>query len=162
MKKALILAAIAVIVMAAFLSPTVRTRANALRAVGWTLVTAHRNHAPVAGCAGLVIGANHNVSVITRAADYIVAVGSNTSVFIEIADIAANADRECPRLGEVLELGVRKQSESGRILALARSACRVETAEEVAAWQREFDAVAATAEYPSVEAALSAFEVHDR
>ena len=46
---------------------------------------------------------------------------------------------------------------SGRVIvALAEAACSGQTPEQEAAWQRSYDALWATAMYPSVEAALVA------
>ena len=137
------------------LSSSFRGKVTALGDVGGTLVSADCNYVPVVQCGAVVLKAEHNVDVITQAADYLVAVGGNTQVFMEIAKVAANAEAECPRLDKVLDLAVMKQSESVRVLALARSACGVQTEEQVAQWESEYEALVATAEYASVEAGLA-------
>ena len=141
-------------VMWAF-NATFRDRADALGDVGKTLVSADCNQVPVVRCGAELFKAEHNIDIVTRAADYLVAVGGNTSVFLEIARIAAEADDECPRLNDVLDLAVMKQSESMRVLALAGSACSLRTQEQVAAWNREYEYLAASAEYASVEEGLA-------
>ncbi|MBU2500278.1 hypothetical protein KJ682_03000 [bacterium] len=138
-------------------SPDFVPKVKAMKSVGGTLVGARSNQAPVFVCGGKVIKARHNIAVIARAADFIVTVGSNTGVFMGIATIAEESDHECPLLEEILDLAVRKQSESATILALAGWACRVETPEQELQWRKAFDQVAATAEYPTVEAALDAY-----
>ena len=157
MKEFLLYASVVAVIGLAGLwafSSSFRTKGRALSDVGGTLVSADCNYGPVVDCGGVVLRAKHNLNVVTRAADYLVAVGGNTKVFMEIARIAADAEAECPRLNEVLDLAVMKRSESMHVLALARSACRLQTEEQIAQWQRVYDELAASAEYTSVEAGL--------
>ena len=160
-KKSVLTAAVVLLVVFIGLwtfSSSFRAKGRALGDVGGTLVSADCNYVPVVKCGGVVLKAQYNIDVIARAAEYLVAVGGNTQVFMEIARIAADTDSECPRLDEVLDLAVMKHSESVRVLALAKSACLLQTEEQVAGWQHEFDALAASAEYASVEAGLSSRE----
>jgi hypothetical protein len=96
-----------------------------------------------------------NLSVIRRATQYIATTGSNTQVYREIIRIAGRADHDCPLLEEVLDLAIRKRSESVRVVTLAERACQVENASQEAAWRKAYDALEETAEYPSVAAALA-------
>lgn len=136
-------------------SSSFREKVGALGGVGDTLISADCNQVQVVKCGAVVLHAEHNVDIVVRAADYLVAVGGNTRVFMEIARIAADASDECPLLSEVLDLAVMKQSESMRVLALAKSACNLQTEEQIFAWRREYEALVATAEYSSVDAGLA-------
>lgn len=135
-------------------SPRLGERWAGLRSVGGSLLTADSNQFPIAKCTGLVLSAEHNTAVVTRAAEYMAHFGSNTPVFLRIAEIAAEAEEECPRLEQVLDLAIMRSSESMTVLELASSACRLETPEEEAAWQRLYDEMLAGAEYSSPQEAL--------
>ena len=143
----------------ALLSPQLQPKREALGTVIGSLFTGANHPLAVLESSGRVIAARHNLPVIARATEYIATLGSNTSVYREVARIAAAADGECPRLEKVLDLAVVRQSDSQRIVALAEAACGIQTPEQVAAWQRSYDALWATAMYPSVEAALVAMGV---
>lgn len=143
------------LVLLAVSSPRFGEKYGALGSVGQTLLGADYNQVPIVQCGGILITARHNISVVTRAAEYISILGSNTGVFLEIAQIAAEADSECARLADVLDLAVMRSSESMITIALAKNACRLETPEQQAAWQQLYDSMLAGAEYPSVEAALA-------
>jgi hypothetical protein len=97
----------------------------------------------------------YNLAVIARATDYIATCGSNTKVFREIVGIASTADHECPLLGDALDLAVRKQSESTKVVSLAKAACQVLSAEQEAAWRRDYARLERTAEFSSVDSALA-------
>jgi hypothetical protein len=137
-------------------SPHLQPKREALGTVIGSLFTGANHPLAVLESSGRVITSRHNLPVITRATEYIATLGSNTSVYREVARIAAAADGECPRLEKVLDLAVVRQSDSQRIVALAEAACSGQTPEQEAAWQRSYDALWATAMYPSVEAALVA------
>jgi hypothetical protein len=100
-------------------------------------------------------GARYNIEVIARATDYIATIGSNTQVFRDIVRVASTADHECPLLGEALDLAVRKQSESPKIVALAKAACDVKNAEQEAAWRQDLAWLERSADFSSVESALA-------
>lgn len=140
----------------ALLSPQLQPKREALGTVIGSLFTGGNHPLAVLESSGRVITARHNLPVITRATEYTATLGSNTSVYREVVRIAAAADGECPRLEKVLDLAVVRQSDSQRIVALAEAACSDQTPEQEAAWQRSYDALWATAMYPSVEAALVA------
>jgi hypothetical protein len=137
------------------LSSLFQAKLSALGDVGQTLVEADYHYLAIVECGGRVLKAKHNLPVIRRAAEYIATTGSNTQVYRQIARLAAQADHECERLEAVLDLAVRRTSESRPILTLAAMACAPLTPEQDAAWQRIYDALAVSAEYPSVEAALA-------
>jgi hypothetical protein len=159
MKKIALITLLALVIMAGclwVLSPGFQAKVRALDDVGKTLATSDCNQLPVVECGGRVFEAKHNIELIGRTADYMVAVGGNTKVFLEIAEIAAAAGDECPRLARVLDLAVVKRSESARVVALARTACELRSEDQLAAWRQEFDRLWSTAEYTSVEEGLTA------
>lgn len=144
------------LVLLGFSTPEFGEKYGALGSVGHTLLDARRDQGHILQVGGALVGARHNLDVVTRAARYISEIGSNTRVFRGIAEVAAEADEECERLDAVLDLAVMRTSESMTILALARSACNLETPEQEAQWQAVYDAMLADAEYPTLEAALAA------
>ncbi len=136
-------------------SPQFKRKAGALGSVGQTLINADCNYIPVVECGGIAMQAEFNLQVITQAAEYLEAVGGNTQVFLTIARIASETQEECPRLASLLDLAVMKTSESMTIIALAESACRIETPEHEEAWQSVYHTMLESAEYSSVAEALS-------
>jgi hypothetical protein len=147
---------VAFLVLLGFSTPEFGQKYRALGSVGHTLLSSSRHQAPILKCGSFLISARYNVDVVTRCAEYISTVGSNKRVFLEIAEVAAEADRDYPRLDDVLDLAVMRSSESMTVIALARSVCRLETAEQEEQWQAVYDAMREGAEYPSLEAALAA------
>lgn len=162
MKRTMWVAAACLIVIMAnivILAPRLEDKRNALGRITGFLFNSENHPLAVIESGGLVISAQHNFSVITRATEYIATLGSNTLVFKEIVRIAANTSHECPRLERMLDLAVVCQSDSKRVIALAAEACKIETAEEESAWQEAYDALWDSADFASVEAALSALAI---
>jgi len=120
------------------------------------LIHAEGHQGPTIRCGGLVLQAEHNMAVIERAAEYVSTLGPNTSMYLQIAQRAADADHECPRLEAVLDLAVRMTSGGGLIYGLADGACGEFTDDEAGRWQEQFDTVAAMATYATVEEAVAA------
>ncbi len=115
--------------------PSVRTKLGALGSVGKTVVTADKHWLPAFQCGSIVLRAEYNHAVIEKAARYVAEYGHNTQVFMSIAKMAAAADKECPLLGEVLDLAAVKTSESMSVIALAEAALKVETPEQESRWR---------------------------
>ncbi|MFO7652742.1 MAG: hypothetical protein R6X25_02865 [Candidatus Krumholzibacteriia bacterium] len=149
----------AAIILAVAMAPQLAQRRAAIASIFDELRGGDNHHIRVVECGGLAFRAPYNHAVIERAAHYVATLGSNTSVYMAIARIAANAPAECPRLAAVLDLAVMRQSESQAIVELARRACRFTSPADEQAWQRAYESLVATAEYPSVEMALS--KLHD-
>ncbi len=141
-------------------NPQCAVKRGALGDVGKTLISADYHHFLVIKNGGRVIKAKHNIPVITRATEYIGSIGSNTGVYRRFVSIAAEADHECAQLEAALDLAIMRTSNSGSVLALAESACLVETSEQEEAWQRAYEKLLAGAEYKSVEEALVALKGH--
>ena len=128
---------------------------EALGEVGKTLVSADYHHFLVIKNGAKVIKAQYNIAVITRATEYIGSLGSNTGLYREIVRVAADADHECEKLEAVLDLAIMRSSNSMTIVALAESACRIETPAQEEAWQKAYDLMLEGAEYSSVEEGLA-------
>jgi len=137
-------------------TPQLAQRVGAMGSIWKEAVGSDKHLVPIIQCGNLALRAEHNHAVIERAAHYAATMGSGTKVFMDIARAAAAAESECPRLDEVLDLAVRRTSESYRIIALAESACRIETPVQEAAWQQYYDDLLAGAEYGSIAEALAA------
>lgn len=137
-------------------APQFEGKRTAFGEVGSTLLDSDYHQVPIAASGLSALQADYNHDVIVRAAEYMKVFGSNTSVFRAIAKIAASADRECPQLALVLDLAARSNSDTARILALAESACEIQSSADQAVWQAHYDQVSEIAIYPSVEAALAA------
>ena len=153
-KPLLIFGGVVLLLVLFFLfNPRYAEKRGALGEATKTLLTADHHHALVAEGGARVLAADHNLAVVTRANRYIATFGSQTSVYRKIADIAAEADHECPLLEEVLDLAVRSVSDVNPILALAESACWVDSPEDEAAWREVYDLADARAAYPTVEIA---------
>lgn len=84
--------------------------------------------------------------------------GSGTSVYRGIARIASKAGQDDLRYEEVLDLAVRSNSNSKRVLALAESIARIDSPEDEVMWQAAYDEMLARANFPSVEAAIASQE----
>ena len=135
------------------------TRPEAARSVAGiakSTVTAGKHQLPMLQIGRLAMRASHNHAVIERAAEYAGVMGSNTSIYRGIAEAAADLDADCPDLDRVLDLAVVCGSDGGAILALARSACRTTTPEEVQRWEDVYAQILSVAQYPDVESALAA------
>ncbi len=158
MRKYATIAGLGLLVLVLFLlaAPQFEGKRKALSEVGGTLLDSGHHQLPIAASGLSALQADYNYDVIVRAAEYMKAFGSNTSLFRSIAKTAASADHECPQLARVLDLAARSNSDAARILALAESACRIQSAEDEAVWQAYYDQVSEIAFYPSVEAALAA------
>lgn len=149
-----IAAAFALFLLISFVSPHMADKRRALGSVGHTLATANQHHAMVLLGGRLIMNAEFNLPVIARATEYMGRFGTNTGVYHQIAEIAAEADHECPRLEDVLDLAVRKETDTPYVLDLARRACTLEGPDEEAAWQQAYESLSATAEYASLEDAI--------
>ena len=103
-----------------------------------------------------VLQAPHNLDVIARANHYMASLGSQTLVYRDIARVAASLDHECALLDSVLSLAVRRRSDSAAVVELARRAGDLVSPADSQAWWREYRRLSATAEYPTVAAALAA------
>lgn len=158
MKKLAVIAGFGLLVLVLFLlaAPQFENKREALGEVGGLLLDTDHHQVPLVASGLSALKADHNHEVIVRAAQYMKEFGSNTSVFREIAEIAAEADHECPQLALALDLAARSNSDSARILALAEAACRVDSPEDEAIWQAYYDQLSEIAVYPTVEAALEA------
>jgi hypothetical protein len=137
-------------------APQFADRRNAVFKVGNTLLDSEYHQVPIAASGLSALEADYNHGVIVKTVEYMSTFDSNTSVFREIAKIAAGADHECPKLNLVLDLAARSNSDTDRIVALAESACRIQSADDEAAWQAFYDHLSEIAVFPSVEAALAA------
>ena len=136
-------------------NPQCEVKRQALGEIGKTFVSADYHHFLVIRNGGRIVKAKYNLPVITRATEYIGSLGSNTGVYREIARVAAETDHECERLEAVLDLAIVRTSNPRSILALAESACRLETPAHEEAWQKAYDTLLEGAEYPSVEEAIA-------
>jgi len=145
-------------VMFLVVSPRFADRRHSFVEVGTTLINSEYHQVPIAASSLSALKAEYNHGVIAKAAEYMAVFGSNTSVFREIAKIAAGADRECPRLKQVLDLAARSNSNTSRILELAETACEEESGDDELSWQAYYDHMSAIAAFPSVEAAIAAQE----
>lgn len=136
--------------------PGVADRWNDLGAVARLATKADHNQAVVMRCGEFVFRARFNLDVIRLAADYVARIPDGTPAFVAIARAAAEAEAECPELRELLDLAVRRRSETATIVALARDACD-QRPDAVAARRRKLLAeLAATAEYSTTAEALAA------
>jgi len=131
-----------------------RTRTSQVISIARTAVTAGNHHSMVVEAGGRLLQAEHNHAVIERAMDYIATIGFNTSVYREIVIIAAEAPAECERLDRVLDLAVRRLSDSGLVIALAKQAPYLATEEHEQRWDAMYENLSRSAEYASVEEAL--------
>ena len=158
MKKTATITGLVILALALYLliSPQFADKRNAAREVGSTLLDTDYHQLPIAASGLSALEADYNHGVIVRAAEYMKAFGSGTSVFREIAKVAAAADHECPKLASVLDLAARSTSDAARILALANSACKIQSPADEEAWQAFYDHMSEIATYPTVEAALAA------
>ena len=156
----LILGGIALLLLFFFANPNYAEKRRALGSVGHTLINAKHHQAVIIEGGGHAFRAQYNLALIARATEYIGTLGSGTSVYREIARIASEADRECSRFEDVLDLAVRSTSNSQGVLALAESVCRIDGPEDEAKWQAAYDAMLEIAEYPSVEVAVASQEMH--
>ncbi len=146
--------AIALFILISFLNPRMAGKRHALGSVGHSLVTANHHHGMVLLGGRMVMDAEFNLPVIARATEYMGHFGTNTGVYRQIAEIAAEADCECLRLEDVLDLAVRKESDTPYVLELARRACTLTGPEEEEAWQQAYESLLATAEYASLDEAM--------
>ena len=149
-----------ILLVALLTLPNYSAKRSALGSVGRSLFTAHGHQLCIIESGGRILKAKYNLSVITRANEYIATLGSNTLVYRSIARVAADTDCECELLDSVLDLAVVRRSESRTIIALAESACRIETEKQRENWQEVYDEMLAGAEYPSVDIALTSMRMH--
>ena len=141
-------------------NPNYSEKRGALSTVGKNLFTSNYHHFLVAESAGQILKAQYNLAVIARASQYIGSLGSNTATYRKIAHIAAEADHECGRLEQVLDLAVMTTSDCSNVIALGESACRIKSAEDGILWQKAYDLMLGRTEFSSVEIAIEKQKAH--
>ena len=151
----IILALILLTVGLSFIAPGFGEKRSALGSVGRSLLTSDKHHAQILRGGRMLMGAEHNHAVIARASDYMGHFGTNTGLYRRIAEIAAEAEEDCPRLEDVLDLAARRVGGTPYVLELAELACQLEGPEEEEAWQQAFESLSISAEYATVEEALA-------
>lgn len=156
----LILGGIALLLLFFFANPNYAAKRTALGSIGHTLVNSKYHQAVIIEGGGRAFRAQYNLAVIARGTEYMGTLGSGTSVYREIVRIASEADRECTRFGDVLDLAVRLTSHSQRVLALAESVCKIDSQEDEVIWQAAYDGMLEIAVYPSVEVAVASQKMH--
>ncbi len=154
------IALVGLVVCVALFSPQLQPQRRAIAGMIGHVLRGGDHPLVVMESANRAAGARYNLEVIARATEYIATIGSNTQVFREIVGVASTADHECPLLEEALDLAVRKQSETAKIVALAKAACRVTNAEQESAWRRSLAWLERSADFDSVESALE--QLRDR
>lgn len=137
-------------------SPRFAEKRAGLATVASTLAGTGYHQIPIAESGSYVLRARCNLATIEKAIEYMRVFDSNTLVFRDIARVAADADRECPQLAEVLDLAARSTQESGRLVDLAEEACSIRNEEDERQWRARYDQLSALAVYPTVSAALRA------
>jgi len=118
-----IICAVVVLATAVLIGPRLRGKGQVLAAL-WGEIAGGGNHpGQVVRCGVLAIRAEHNLDVIQRAAHYVAVLGMHTGAFVHVAEVAARAESECPRLEDILDLAVMRTSETVWVLDLADRAC---------------------------------------
>ncbi len=129
---------------------------EALRAIEGFHNEAEFHHGGIVEIARQVPKAEHNISVITHCAYLASKFGYHTGPLMDIAKLAASCDHECSELYELAELIVMKKSETGRLMRLAELAVQARSAEERTQLRLDIEEFRATADYQSIEKALTA------
>jgi hypothetical protein len=95
------------------------------------------------------------VDAIVYAGELVAKAGFHTMVLLPVAESAAKAKRDLPEFGLLVELSLRKLSESQAVIDLAAQAALADSDAAEAELRQQLAALAATAECATVEEAIA-------